>query len=347
MRVGPIVGPYHVGRSMRARALIARLALAVLGMAACHGGDAGPTGPGASLSPQAREYLEGVLSLMERQSLRRQEIDWDDFRTEVLAAADGARSTADTYPAIRVALELLGDGHSRFRTPDGTVLFVPTRSCVAPAVSAAPSLPATIGYVRIPAFSARGEAATAFAREIQQAIRAQDHDSVVGWVVDLRGNVGGSMWPMIVGVGPLLGDGAHGFFVEPGEASDGWLYDDGVVRFSDGATSVTTVDAPYHLRRTPPRVAVLLDGRVASAGEGVAIAFRSRPQTASFGTTTCGFATGVVGYPLADGATLGLTTSMMADIWKRTYPNGVQPDEVIADPDGVVRRAVEWLESGA
>ena len=30
---------------------------------------------------------------------------------------------------------------------------------------------------------------------------------------DLRGNIGGNMWPMIAGVGPILGDGIIGWIV--------------------------------------------------------------------------------------------------------------------------------------
>ena len=33
------------------------------------------------------------------------------------------------------------------------------------------------------------------------------------WIVDLRGNYGGNIWPMIAGVGPVLGEGIIGWIV--------------------------------------------------------------------------------------------------------------------------------------
>ena len=42
-----------------------------------------------------------------------------------------------------------------------------------------------------------------------------------GWIVDLRGNFGGNMWPMLLSVEPLIGNGTLGYFVVSHELSDG------------------------------------------------------------------------------------------------------------------------------
>ena len=119
------------------------------------------------MSPQARAYLDQVLDVMQNNSINRFTIDWDSFRESVFEAAIDAQAIADTYPAIRVALTLLGDGHSFFRTPTGTVISVPTRTCSAATVTGVPMLPSTIGYVRVSAFSGGGVEATAFANSIR------------------------------------------------------------------------------------------------------------------------------------------------------------------------------------
>ena len=54
-----------------------------------------------------------------------------------------------------------------------------------------------------------------------------DRVSLVGWIVDLRGNTGGNMWPMVAGVGPVLGNGVAGFFVPPVGASTPWSFPEG------------------------------------------------------------------------------------------------------------------------
>jgi C-terminal processing protease CtpA/Prc len=91
---------------------------------------------------------------------------------------------------------------------------------------------------------------------------------------------------------------------------------------------------------------VLTDGAVASSGEAVAIAFRGRPDTRAFGTSTCGFSTAVEQYPMSDGATLNLAISVMADRAKTKYGYAVAPDELVADPSQVLERAMAWLQSG-
>jgi carboxyl-terminal processing protease len=106
------------------------------------------------------------------------------------------------------------------------------------------------------------------------------------------------------------------------------------------------VTSPYTLRRPMPRVAVLTDVRVASSGEATVIAFRGRPNTRSFGEPTCGLSTANQTFPLPDGATLILTVSSMADRHAVVYGDRVAPDEVIANPDEVVVRAVAWLLGG-
>jgi hypothetical protein len=300
-----------------------------------------PTRP-TVISALARAYLEEVIGIMQASSINRLTIDWNGFRTSVFDRAGAAQSIPDTYPAISVALGLLGDGHSSFRTPNGTVLSVRNRTCSAlPAFT--PTLPTTIGYVRVTAFSGGGAEATAFADQVQNSIIAADRDGLIGWIVDLRGNLGGNTWPMIAGVGPVLGEGVLGYFIDPVGSESVWEYRAGG-SWLDGAV-VQRVTTPYRLRQERPRVAVLTDNHVASSGEATAIAFRKRPDTRSFGTPTCGLSTANRGFPLSDGATLNLTVSVMADRARTKYGDTIAPDEIVTDPDQAVQRAVSWLSS--
>jgi carboxyl-terminal processing protease len=199
----------------------------VLTLPAC---GAAPTQP-EEISPQARAYLEQLVGFMQGNSLHRLTIDWDAFRTGVFDQARRAQTIADTYPAIQVALGLLNDGHSSFLTPTGSRFFSPSRICSAPVVST-PTLPPTIGYVRVGGFSGSGTAAASFTTAIQNTIRAADHDSLLGWIVDVRGNTGGNMWPMIAGIGPVLGEGLAGYFIDPTGAEILWEYRDGAARLN-------------------------------------------------------------------------------------------------------------------
>jgi carboxyl-terminal processing protease len=299
-----------------------------------------PTAPSGTISPQASAYLEQLLGLMQTNSIKRTTIDWARFRADVLAAAGPAQTIPETFEAIRLALRLLGDGHSSYRTSGGTVIFVPLRTCTGSSSTARPPMPANIAYVQVGSFSGSAGEATAFANRIQDAIVADDRDNLAGWIVDLRGNGGGNMWPMIAGLGPVLGEDILGFFIDPVGAETMWEYRAGASWA--GGVQQQRVSSPYRLRRERPRVAVLTDGAVASSGEATVIAFRQRPNTRSFGAATCGLSTSNRGFPLSDGATLNLTVAVMADRTRTRYGDAVVPEEPVAESE-TVSRAVTWL----
>lgn len=320
--------------------------IAVLIPAACakEGGGSAPAGPTGSISPQARAYLDQLIGFMQGNSINRLTIDWNTFRANVIGRAAGAQTIPDTYPAITVALGLLGDGHSSLRTPTGTIIRVSNRTCSTTGAST-PTVPGTIGYVKVGGFSGSGAEATAFANGIQSAIVSADSDALIGWVVDVRGNSGGNMWPMIAGVGPVLGEGALGYFIDPTGAATLWEYRAGASWLA-GIAQVG-VNAPYRLRRDRPRVAVLTDNAIASSGEATVIAFRQRPETRSFGVPTCGLSTANRGFNMSDQALLNLTVAVMADRTRAPYGDSVVPDEIVTDPALVVERAIAWLQTGS
>ena len=299
------------------------------------------TPPGATI---ASDYLAQVISLMENNSINRNKINWTDFKAQVSQRAQGAQTIEATYPAISLALGLLDDHHSFFLTPSGQGVANPSgRRCSAPAVSR-PDLPNDIGYVRITAFADPTQAAiNAFADGIQRQIRDADRAELAGWIVDVRGNGGGNMWPMVAGVGPVLGDGIIGYFIPPIGPSTPWVMQDGRATFNGNTLAQTSV--VYRVLRGSPRVAVLTDGGVASSGEAVVGAFHGRPNARSFGGATCGLSTANTGFTLTDGATLVLTVSTMADRNQRVFGDVIVPDETITGDAAVVERAVAWLRS--
>jgi C-terminal processing protease CtpA/Prc len=327
---------------MPRRGFLKSTALACMGLAltaGCGSEDRQPAAPEV-VAQDPSLHLAEILGIMERESINRLTIDWPAFRRTVLAEAASAQTIADTYPAIRTALRLLGDGHSSYLSATRTGIFVPIRTCSSSGAPT-PQVPPSIGYVRVGSIGSDG--AAAFSDAIHQTIRAADHDAIAGWIVDLRGNGGGNMWPMIAGVGPILGEGVVGHFISPVGVVVEWSYRRGSA-IHDSLTQ-HTVASPYRLRREEPRVAVLTDAGVASAGEAVAIAFRQRPDTRSFGSPTCGLSTANRGFRLSDGALLNLTTSVMADRRLIRYGGPVIPDEVV-DPRQAADRAVEWILNG-
>jgi carboxyl-terminal processing protease len=318
----------------------------------CGGASTAPSTAGTSsptLSPVpnasrlASEYTNEVVATMQTNSINRSRIDWTDFRGQVFQQAQGAQTIRDLFPAISLALALLDDHHSFYQAVGGGGLGNPRAPRCSASPVTVPPVPADIGYVRVEEFSSSVPGADReFADAIQAQIRSRDAANLAGWIVDVRSNRGGNMWPMVAGVGAVLGEGVAGYFVPPSGAPTAWSYQAGAAL--SGTSEIVRTSQPYVLRAAAPRVAVLTDNFVASSGEAVVVSFRARANTRSFGAATCGQSTANAPFRLSDGATLQLTTALMADRNRTAYGGSIAPDEALSDTD-VVPHAIAWLRS--
>jgi hypothetical protein len=304
---------------------------------------ASPTSP-TDLSPEALTYLDEALDIIQEHSLNREQIDWERLRGRARSRAMGAGTPEDTYLAIQFALKDLGDHHSFFMTPQQ---FAELEEGTADLSNPEPSgrlLDSGLGYIMVPGFAGLGDDANEYATEIQEIIREIDQDSPCGWIVDLRQNIGGSMWPMLAGIGPILGEGRVGAFVSPDGEQSGWTYTEGQAWEGDSLQAAVTGTA-YELGNTSPPVAVLTGPRTSSSGEAIAVAFRGRPNTRSFGQATMGLSTANESFELSDGARIFLTVSVFADRTGQEYGGVIAPDEVagVEEDELTLQTAVDWL----
>ena len=291
------------------------------------------------IDDSVKTYLTGILDKMKLNSLNRNQINWGEFYKNVFEKAKTAKNISEqpVTEAISLALTQLNDsGHSYFITNSGSFIVGSGRNDC-PAVSIGTfSIPNNIGYVKVGSFSGAGNTANSFAEQIQNDIKKQDNASIVGWIVDLRGNTGGNMWPMVAGLEPLIGEGIIGYFIDNEGSTLSW-------ELLNGKTSGVTVSLPYKLINQKIKIAVLTDQATASSGEATAIAFKGLENAKSFGIATCGVSTAVQAYPFLDGSTLGLVMSNMADRNKKIYGKAVIPDVVEADPQKQIQKASAWI----
>jgi len=174
-----------------------------------------------------------------------------------------------------------------------------------------------------------------------------------GWIVDLRRNKGGSVWPMLVAIGVLLGEGEVGKFVYRDGREEVWYYATGTATLNDKEMASALIEDIPDYRDAP--VALLLSPLTASAGELLTIAFSGRKKTRTFGEPTSGIPTANTNFELADGAHLVLTTAACADRNGRLYLESLAPDEVLesdwsnfsSDSDPLIQAALKWLRSDA
>lgn len=207
-----------------------------------------------------------------------------------------------------------------------------------------------IGYLDLPGFMGSQEQAIEYAQLAQQLIREIDQTDLCGWVIDLRRNTGGNMWPMVAGLGPIVGEGEWLTFVAHQEQQMAF-YRGGQAGISPD-TVLVTVDTSYYLKRPRPPVAVLTSQLTSSSGEFTALMFRGLPRTHSFGEPTQGVPTANERKILSDGAILILTTALGADRTGQVYDSPLIPDcpvkidwtHLSTSDDPVLQTAVQWLQ---
>jgi carboxyl-terminal processing protease len=318
------------------------------------------------ISPEAKRYLLTALKLIQSQSISRDKIDFIELKKKTFEHADGAKTTQDTYPAVRYAVSQLPDHHSCHLPPvgqtDSSANLNASRKSKrnqrqGPANQEAPSGHMIvqggrkIGYISVPGVIGYELAPLEeYAFKLRETVATLNNGEPKGWIIDLRENKGGNNWPMLGGIGPLLGARVIGFFAAPQQKRSTWIYEDdkayGTGEWFEAISAArggkVTIDG------VPP-VAVLIGRHTCSAGEIVAIAFKGRPNTRFFGENTGGATTAVHLFPLSDGALLGLAVANDEDRNGNLYPDSVHPDQYIESKvegqsdDPVVAGAASWL----
>jgi carboxyl-terminal processing protease len=305
-----------------------------------------PAPAGAAPVGMAKTVLDSAVALVRARSMWRDTVSWSVILPEVAELARGASASAEVYPAIRVLLSRLGDHHSVFLPPQATTAFRTGGAENPPATAHA--LGNGIGYIAVFTYGGiESTAAQNYYEAAQASLFASLGGASCGWIVDLRANGGGNMYPMLAGLKPLLGDTNLGSFMSPGGVRSPWraTYDD--------TSDAMTAPAPRELAPLESAyVAVLTGPRTASSGEAVTISFRGRARTRSFGAPTAGFSTANETFALPDGAMIVLTTAIEADRTGREYGDKVDPDEIVpgandaaADADSTVMAASKWLHA--
>ena len=109
---------------MFTRVILGRTSVAVLGLSLAIGCNAttpaSPAAPSGTPSAIVTNYLNSIIDLARVNSINRLTIDWTAYRNAVFAEAGSAQTIGELTPAIRVAITLLRDGHSSYRSASGT-----------------------------------------------------------------------------------------------------------------------------------------------------------------------------------------------------------------------------------
>ncbi len=275
-------------------------------------------------SPE-QKYVKKAVKLMDKHGLFAEGPAWEQARAAALEAKPGTKEEA--YEITLTALKVAGGKHSFISTVDSQRESAAEDKETEPSVT---QLEDGILLIVLPQFSGQTQAENQrYASTVLDAL--PEADAPKGVVIDLRGNTGGNMYPMIAAI--------HRF-----------LPDDNILRFKTRKfTMPVTKDLVFRIVGLSARpaldfpVALLTDDFTASSGEAVLLCFRGLEKARTFGAPTAGYASANAPFPMPDGSQLVLTTGCdMARTGEIFCDDPIAPDVTTDNP---LEEATKWIKS--
>ena len=269
-----------------------------------------------------RQYVRKAIRIMDKQGLFADGPDWDSAKTEALSATPA--SLEEAQEVVRTAAKVAGGKHS-FLQLAGSVVADATSEWPAPEVSFSEG---GIPVVSLPHFSGNHEEGVKYASAVLSAIP----EDIPGVVIDLRGNTGGNMYPMIAAVHRFLPNDDQTLRFRTRSRTQ-WIPLSYAVQ-SAGVQQQSRIECP---------VAILTDSLTASSGEATLICFRGLDYVRVFGGLTAGYASANQPFPLPGGDHLVLTTGCdVARTGEVFCDDPIDPDVLTETP---LEDALTWINT--
>ena len=194
-----------------------------------------------------------------------------------------------------------------------------------PQVGITDSCGAKIAVVKLPQFAGNRDEGLKYAKTVIDAVP----DDIQGVVIDIRGNGGGDMYPMISSVHRFIPEGdIISFRNRKGTMKISLDY---VLMCTDVKQS-SPIECP---------VAILTDEGTGSSAEALLLCFRGLEKARVFGSETAGYASSNMPYKMQDGSVVVLTIGCdVARTGEEFCDDPIQPD---VQTDSPMEDAVAWI----
>lgn len=229
----------------------------------------------AQMPDSIRLHIDSCLAVLKQHSLYAAGVHWKKTTKQVYARAKNARTKADTFEALKIAFEALGDKHAAYYQYNdeyrlkNKALTGRYSDSIRKAWARGPRINAimldSIAYLSVPYMGAFTQQQIEwYANWLGDSLASLQRRQPTGWIIDLRLNGGGNIRPMLAGLAVFFPDGILSCFVDRnGHITDEATVYDGAL-FIDGVKQVGT-----RSRLTPAanaKVAVLTGPGTASSG---------------------------------------------------------------------------------
>ena len=311
--------------------------------------------------------FEEIFEQLESDYLFRKKVDWKKWKEDIYPKALQANSLADALTFSTQLFDSIGCNHCMLFSNSGFFQSSLNKALQQEDFSRnfllkyeqEPGFETKIiqdsyAYVLIPGMLLLDADRDSLDRVAQhmydEMLALSEKREIKGWIIDLRFNIGGNVYPMLASLYHLLGDAvAYTELDENNKLIQRNHLEAGAFYTADKQlVKVNPSDAPD--LKTP--IAIITGKLTGSAGEDVAIAFKGRENTLFLGEESYGFLTGNEMVEIPYDAKMAFTTCFIADK-NRVYRETVKPDNLIEKGDNFeqlekdenVIRALQYFNS--
>ncbi len=317
----------------------------------------------AQLPDSIKQHIDTSLNILKHNSLYAKKVDWNKIQQSVHAVAENAKAKtkSDTFEALKIAFDALGDKHAayyqydhQYRLPNKELEVRQSDSLKAGWKMGARIVNKMIGevaYVSIPYMGVNKQAdIDKYANWVYDAVADLSRKNPKAWIIDLRLNGGGNIRPMLGGLGMFFEDGIVSYYIDRnGKTEDEAAFKNGDFTI-DGKVQANIKTKIPAIK--PKKIAVLIGPGTGSSGEGVAVVLQQRQDTKLFGTKSAGMANATNGFVFADDkAYFLISVASIGNKSKKVMPEFVMPNVEIKKlesfgnlpEDPTVKAAIAWL----
>ncbi len=306
-------------------------------------------------SKEIRFLIDTSIALMKEYSIMTDSVNWIDMKKQMLERTHGLNDSADLQNAMDFLYRSLNDPHGNFRYKGKRFGWFPKMPPVDASLGKEfdkgdlvkiQMLPNKMGYLRIPSMS--NAVRDSLVRHLNDSLCYLLAQHIKGLVIDLRVNGGGSMWPMVLGVQQILGDGVVCSMLASHESLNVSIKSNAI--YIDTAKKLSLKPACFTDATKLP-VVLITSFETASSGEALLTSFIGRPNTTVLGVPTQSLTTGLGRHKINDYAEIAIAGTYMKDRNGKVYKTAIQPD-IYMDTvnkmndiphDEKVLAAVKWL----
>ncbi|MBK8955894.1 MAG: S41 family peptidase [Saprospiraceae bacterium] len=319
------------------------------------------------LNAQSGIPMDSVYTFIKNNSVYKNQVDWQQVDSIYKVHKSKSYTTEDSIQTLVQILKALGDVHSSIQFQGKSYghyegleknewAYLKNFKTIAEEsqnkIFRTKFLQGFV-YIRIPGIQVDdSKSLNQMAQMLYDSIVLYTPERVRGYIVDLRLNTGGNVYPMLAGVSALLGEG----LIAKESDADGRVvrnwYIHGPNVFADSTQLTYVQNRKLDAISTKP-VVVLTGPLTASSGTFTAIAFKRRPNTLFIGEPTAkGYSSSLTPFKFSKEFTVNFANCSVLDRVQTVYLDQLTPDQIVYRgenfdhllADKKIKAALGWLQ---